>query len=509
MDVTGFQNLMIVQAPGLSAVQTVSGRQLGQKTDDFASKLKNATAVREVASQTNANGNTIENVIEEEKQIIVPEKQSTVEETGGLKKQMLENETAVDIQTNALNEVFYGNTDNQQPEELTGQEIASESVAFMPQVLAQDQMLKPNTVIFGSVLPEASEPRPNLSTPAQTEEIKVALPLKDGQIPEGNPQRNFDVTALTEKQSLDQNTDNSVVQTGLLKNAAEWMQQVQPIQTTQPVQAVQPVQVTLESQFAETGQISPRTLVINADTQVVNPDQELADVQVVNLTEKESSAFARQQDQTPEKQSQKEEILTPNTDSGQVKTADQTVTNSTNTFTVPVDTPMTNSRPDLAANLGQAQAEPKFTPPEDQYQIKNQIIDQARLINRENQQSEMVIRLKPEHLGDLVLKVTVNNGVVNADFHSNNSEVRSLLEASLHQLKQDLTNAGFKVDSVNISAGLSQFTAEQDRQLDWQRQSFKSTGKKGGAGYVESIESQTIIQTGVNFNKNDGVDYLI
>jgi flagellar hook-length control protein FliK len=74
------------------------------------------------------------------------------------------------------------------------------------------------------------------------------------------------------------------------------------------------------------------------------------------------------------------------------------------------------------------------------YEVPRQIVEQARLI-RSGGDTEMVIHLKPEHLGDLTLKISVTeSGAVNASFHSDNAQVRTIIENSLVQLKQELSD---------------------------------------------------------------------
>ena len=71
------------------------------------------------------------------------------------------------------------------------------------------------------------------------------------------------------------------------------------------------------------------------------------------------------------------------------------------------------------------------------------------------QNSEMIIKLNPEHLGELSLKVSVNgNGGVTATFHTDNAQVRAILETGMIQLKQLLNEQGIKVDSVEVQTGL-------------------------------------------------------
>ncbi|EGO63152.1 flagellar hook-length control protein FliK [Acetonema longum] len=135
-----------------------------------------------------------------------------------------------------------------------------------------------------------------------------------------------------------------------------------------------------------------------------------------------------------------------------------------------------------------------------------QIVENARLISRQAN-TEMVIRLKPEHLGDMTLKVTVEGGVVSAAFHSNNSEVRSVIEASLPQLKQELSNQGLKVDNVGVYAGLGQFLSNDRRETAQQQPEIKLNNRKTDEEFVQAIEEESAIQAVAV--GDTGVDYRI
>ena len=142
-------------------------------------------------------------------------------------------------------------------------------------------------------------------------------------------------------------------------------------------------------------------------------------------------------------------------------------------------------------------------------------MDQARLI-RTNENTEMVIKLNPDHLGDLTLKVSVSqNGSVNASFHSDNAQVRTVIENSLVQLRQELNNQGIKVDSVEVYAGLADGQLPQDQgQQAWQNQQGSSNTsvrgvQMGADDYVEEAES---LSAAVHTRENtamEGVDYRI
>ena len=138
----------------------------------------------------------------------------------------------------------------------------------------------------------------------------------------------------------------------------------------------------------------------------------------------------------------------------------------------------------------------------DQQNIIKQIVDQARLYLRPANQSTMVLQLKPEHLGEIMLKVSIDSGVVSAAFHSNNPEVRQVIEASLPQLRQDLSQQGIKLDNVSVFSGTTQFfdnghgSAQQQQQ---QPVPMRRTSQE----FVQAIESAEEITV------TDGVDYRI
>ncbi len=139
----------------------------------------------------------------------------------------------------------------------------------------------------------------------------------------------------------------------------------------------------------------------------------------------------------------------------------------------------------------------------DAFQVVQQIVDQAKLITRV-QNTEMVIRLKPEHLGELTLKITVEAGLVNATFHSNNSDVRSAIEASLPQLKQDLVNSGLKVDNVGVYTSLDQSASQQHNSSQPQPQLTPSR-----RATAESFDDAAQLVEEAQRTSDDGVDYRI
>ncbi|SMC65954.1 flagellar hook-length control protein FliK [Sporomusa malonica] len=144
----------------------------------------------------------------------------------------------------------------------------------------------------------------------------------------------------------------------------------------------------------------------------------------------------------------------------------------------------------------------------DIHQVVDQIVEQTKIISKP-QNTEMIIKLKPEHLGELTLKVVIENGTVKASFHSDNTEVRSIIEASLPQLKQDLANNGLKVENVSVYAGLSQFSPNQDHDRSSRQQIIKLNNKKSSDDFIEAIGSENNSGKVTGLGTQSGVDYRI
>ncbi len=151
---------------------------------------------------------------------------------------------------------------------------------------------------------------------------------------------------------------------------------------------------------------------------------------------------------------------------------------------------------------------------QDDFQVARQIVEQARLIRR-GENTQMVIKLHPDHLGELTLKVSVSaNGAVNASFHSDNAQVRTIIENSLVQLKQELNNQGLKVDNVDVYAGLDDGGLPQgEGQQAWQQNQSHNSNRAGNfMGNPEDYGEETEVAAAMQQTETaaaDGVDYRI
>ena len=158
---------------------------------------------------------------------------------------------------------------------------------------------------------------------------------------------------------------------------------------------------------------------------------------------------------------------------------------------------------------------------QDPYNVMQQIVDQARLI-RSDANTEMVIRLNPEHLGELTLRVAVTaSGAINATFHTENAQVRGLLESSMIQLKQELQQQGLKVNNVDVQSGLSQdfFAQSQAGQQGYPQSQHSARNQSADRRAFENDADALTVNTAVsgaaeaesaaNVDGSDGVNYLV
>ncbi len=157
------------------------------------------------------------------------------------------------------------------------------------------------------------------------------------------------------------------------------------------------------------------------------------------------------------------------------------------------------------------------------YNVPQQIVEQAKLLQR-GTDSQMIIKLNPEHLGQLSLKVSVNgNGGVTATFHTDNAKVRAILETTMTQLKQQLDEQGIKVDNVEVHTGLpdGQLPQDQGQQGFYQQQGqqvrsqqadlqdFEESSENLAAELENSQENQDVVLDSQGNQISRGVDYSV
>lgn len=107
---------------------------------------------------------------------------------------------------------------------------------------------------------------------------------------------------------------------------------------------------------------------------------------------------------------------------------------------------------------------PVAQPRPDLHEVVKQVMDGMISPSQQLKSSQVIITLKPEHLGEVTVKINVDGDKVTAAFHAASSEVRGILESSLPQLKQEMSQQGWQFDSDGVFGGMQEFLAQQQQQ---------------------------------------------
>ncbi len=101
----------------------------------------------------------------------------------------------------------------------------------------------------------------------------------------------------------------------------------------------------------------------------------------------------------------------------------------------------------------------------DTAQIMEQIAEQIKVVVTPDTTS-MEMQLNPENLGKIYLNISSEKGTVNAQFYATNEVVKEALEAQMSILRENLTQAGVKVDAIEVTIASHEFekNLEQNQQ---------------------------------------------
>lgn len=87
-----------------------------------------------------------------------------------------------------------------------------------------------------------------------------------------------------------------------------------------------------------------------------------------------------------------------------------------------------------------------------QSRIMDQVVESVKSnLTLDDGKSEMIMKLKPESLGNVSLKVSIEKGIVLAEFQVENQAVKQALESNLQDLRNALQDKGFNVFDLDVS----------------------------------------------------------
>lgn len=103
-------------------------------------------------------------------------------------------------------------------------------------------------------------------------------------------------------------------------------------------------------------------------------------------------------------------------------------------------------------------------------EIINQLVDAVKTTVSADM-TKMEMQLNPENLGKMYLQIVDKDGVISAKIQLQNEAVKEAVEAQIVELRQNLNQAGVKVDAVEVSVASHEFerNLEQDAKREEQQ----------------------------------------
>ena len=129
----------------------------------------------------------------------------------------------------------------------------------------------------------------------------------------------------------------------------------------------------------------------------------------------------------------------------------------------------------------------------EQDNVLDQVVKKVE-IDLKSGQTEMRMQLKPENLGEVQMKVVVEDGKLNAHFLTSTTTAKEALEANVQQLKQSLQEQGVRVEKIAVllSSGDLQFNQKQQDESLYQNQKVSKNWRKSGIADYESSDEAVV-----------------
>ena len=96
------------------------------------------------------------------------------------------------------------------------------------------------------------------------------------------------------------------------------------------------------------------------------------------------------------------------------------------------------------------------------------VMSKLKTFEHKDGSKDMVIHLEPKELGKLVVKLTLQEGIVSVKFMAHYPVTRDLLESSLNNLRQSFSEQGISFDRMDVELGGQQLDQSQyQQQQQW------------------------------------------
>jgi len=124
--------------------------------------------------------------------------------------------------------------------------------------------------------------------------------------------------------------------------------------------------------------------------------------------------------------------------------------------------------------------------------VMEQVISNMRF-EAQGSLAEIRIQLKPDHLGEVNLRVATINGIVVAQFVAENQRVKEIIEAGFNQLRDALEEQGINVSDIEVSVG----NGQNDNEFSFEANISPTRIQNLMEGGEEELETQVALEENV------------
>lgn len=123
--------------------------------------------------------------------------------------------------------------------------------------------------------------------------------------------------------------------------------------------------------------------------------------------------------------------------------------------------------------------------------LLNQVNRSIRLL-AEGARSELHIKLHPAELGEVLVRLTIQDGLLTAQLQTSDAAVKATLDANLDALRARFEQHGLQVNALAVSTGAGQLTDDGQAKSGWTQQSSQpGRPASGDDGEGEEPEGST------------------
>lgn len=125
--------------------------------------------------------------------------------------------------------------------------------------------------------------------------------------------------------------------------------------------------------------------------------------------------------------------------------------------------------------------------------VFSQIMDAIKgNIRIDDNGTSMLVKLQPEQLGNVELKLNLHKGLIMAEIKVENEVVKAAVESNLEDLRQNLSNKGYSINQINVT--IDSGKKEQQEKFEFDQNSKSKKSKK-----IEGLQDIEMSSKGQNY----------